>query len=183
MPSEKVAAQAITPSLQFELEDMYRKGFPVEAMMKFSQSKEIDLNAFGWLVQKAMSGVPPFQYELGRQFYQRNSPGALEWYAKGYVVRSLDFAECANKTRSATNFAITNFYAPLQDWAIKEPVAYADALTKAIQWEQTRAIRPASEWVCDGASLPPEERAAARAKQTEEIRAGIERLRLKGAGQ
>lgn len=175
--------QPITPSLQFELEDLYRKGHGVDAMMKLSQSRAVDLDTFGWLLQKAQSGVPPFQYELSRQFQQRNMPGTLEWFAKAYVVRSLDFAECTDKARNPTNMVLVTFYAPLLDLALKNPTTYAEALEKAIEWERSRKMRPTSEWICNGAILPLEGRSAARAKQLDEIRAGISRLKLKGAGQ
>lgn len=176
-------AQIYSPSLQFELETMYRKGYAVEAMMKLSQTQALDPDVFGWLTQKALSGVPPFQYELSRRFQQLNIPGSLEWLAKAYVVRSLDLAECSDKTRNPVNLVLTTFYAPLIESALKEPVAYAEALERAIEWEQVRKKRPSSTWICNQAILSAEEREVARAKQLDQIRAGIGRLKSKGAGQ
>lgn len=162
------------------LEAQVQTGRAVEALMDLYKAQFLGPNELSWLFRKAHLGEPPFQYELARRVQQGILPGSvIEWYAKGYVIRSLDAAECSTSEQNPADMAIRTLYAPLRDLALSQPGVYADELERAIDWEAKRPLKRSSKWICGDALRPSEERQAARANQLDEIRRGIARLREK----
>lgn len=165
-----------------ELDQAVKSGKSIELLLKLYKTEELELGELQWLITRAPRGIPPFQYEMARRIKLGELPGSVVgWFAKGYVVRSLDAAECSNRSQNPNDMALRTLYSSLADIALKQPAAYAEALEQAIEWEGKREIKPSSEWICTMGVLPGTERQEARAKQLEEIRAGISRLRAKAS--
>lgn len=172
--SRHAAAQTLA-----ELDKQYAEGRYLEAVIKLHEMPALDPEVAGWLAGKAEAGVPPFQYEYSRRLAESDMPAAIRWFARGFVVRSLDVAECTEWTRAPGHVAIRQRYASLNDKVLAHPALYAAEAEQAIEWERKRAERPSARWICEDLMLPAEQRQAARDKQTARIREGIGRLKAR----
>lgn len=163
-----------------QLEFQVRTDKSLEATLSLYKKDFLEPNELTWLYSRAFQGIPPLQYELSRRIHQGLLPGSsVEWFAKGYVLRSLDAAECSKGTLNPGDMVLRTLYAPLHDLALKNPSVYADELERAIEWEAKRSNRASSKWICGDLVMQSDVRQLARTKQLEEIRQGIIRLRAK----
>jgi hypothetical protein len=174
--SRYAAAQGVA-----ELEKQYAEGRYLEAVIKLHEVPALDPEVSKWLAGKAEAGVPPFQYEYSRRLADSDMPAAIRWFARGFVVRSLDVAECTEWTRAPGHIAIRQRYSSLNDKVLAQPAVYAAEAEQAIDWERRRPERPSARWICDDRMLPVEQRQAARERQTIRIREGIARLKARAA--
>lgn len=87
--SRHAAAQTVA-----DLDKQYAQGRYLEAVIKLHEMPALDPEVTKWLADKAQAGVPPFQYEYSRRLADSDMPAAIRWFARGFVVRSLDVAEC-----------------------------------------------------------------------------------------
>ncbi len=165
------------------LDGQYAQGRYIEAMVQLHKMQTLDADVSGWLAEKAQSGVPPFQYEYSRRVVSTDMAAAIRWFARGFVVRSLDFAECADRERAPNpgHIVIANLYSSLFDRVLAQPSLYASEAEQAIEWEQQRAQRPPSTWICENRVLPDGAKQAARERQSAELRAGIARLKARSS--
>ena len=164
-----------------ELDKQYAEGRYLEAVIKLHGMPALDPEVAKWLAGKAEAGVPPFQYEYSRRLAESDMPAAIRWFARAFVVRSLDVAECTEWTRAPGHVAIRRLYLPLNDKVLAHPALYAAEAEQAIEWERSRPERPSARWICEDLMLPAEQRQAARDKQTARIREGIARLKARAA--
>lgn len=162
-----------------ELEKQYAEGRYLETVVKLNQLPALDPEVAKWLAAKAEAGVPPFQYEYSRRLADSDVPAAVRWFARGFVVRSLDVSECTRWTRTPGHVAIRQMYSALNDKVLAHPALYAAEAEDAIEWERKRPERPSAQWICENQMIPAEQRQAARDRQTVRIREGIARLKAK----
>jgi hypothetical protein len=163
------------------LDALVQSGRLVEANFEINRLPELPPELSAWLEQKAEAGLPPFQYEYSRRLLlAKKVPGAVRWYARGYIERSLDFVECTDQRRNTVHMVIGTAYRPVLDWVLKDKPMYAHELADAIEWESKRKVRQESSWLCGPQQIPVEERAAARAAHIAEIKHDIERLSANG---
>jgi len=140
---------------------------------------EIGDRVIAWLRRQAEAGIPPLQYELSRRIWSATPEEALKWYARGYTARSLDFAQCTDRPTNQLYVLMLGMYSPLRDKALAEPKRYAAALEEAISWNANRSKHPGPEWICQKGVLAEPHAKQARDKQLQELREGIERLRVR----
>lgn len=159
------------------LDRLVERGLLAEANFSLHRVKDLPPPLSQWLQAKAEEGIPPFQYEYSLRLLPTEPVLAMRWYARAYLARSLDFAECSDRGRNAIHMVIGTVYGPVQQEALKNPPAYAEELEGAILWESQRQSKPDSAWLCLGQQLPLEKRAPARAAQLAEIIESINRLR------
>lgn len=159
------------------LDRLVERGLLAEANFSLHQLKDLTPPLFQWLKAKAEAGVPPFQYEYSFRLLPTEPVLAMRWYARAYLARSLDFAECSDRGRNAIHMAIGTIYGPVQQEALKNRPAYAEELEGAILWESERSSKPDSAWLCPGQQLQSEKRVQARAAQLNDIKESINRLR------
>lgn len=159
------------------LDRLVERGLLAEANFSLHQLKDLPLPLFQWLKAKAEAGVPPFQYEYSFRLLPTEPALAMRWYARAYLARSLDFAECSDRGRNAIHMAIGTIYGPVQQEALKNRPAYAEELEGAILWESERLSKPDSAWLCPGQQQQSEKRGQARAAQLADIKESINRLR------
>jgi hypothetical protein len=159
------------------LDRLVARGLLAEANFSLHQLKDLSPPLFQWLKVKAETGTPPFQYEYGFRLLPTDPVLAKRWYARAYLARSLDFAECMDRGRNVIHMAIGTIYGPVQEEALKNRPAYAEELESAILWESARVSKPDSEWLCPGQQLQAEKRGQARAAQLAAIKESIDRLR------
>ena len=140
---------------------------------------EVSSDVLAWLEKQAQAGIPPLQYELSRRIWDTQAEEALKWYARGYVARSLDFSQCADRANNQLYMLMLGMYSPLRDRALAQPKRYAGAMEDAIRWNEERSQPPGPEWICRKGVLPEPLAKQARDKQLQEVREGIERLKAR----
>lgn len=117
-----------------ELDAMVRDGQLADATFALARLPELTPEQSVWLAQKAHAGTPPFQYEYSRRLLMaQDVPGAVRWYARGYLARSLDFVECTDRGRNVVHMIIGTLYRSVLDVALKDRPAYAREIAEAVQ--------------------------------------------------
>lgn len=151
----------------------------LEAAVDLYRIPTLSPEQLAWLEEKAGAGIPPLEYELSRRMWATDPSAALQWYARGYVGRSLDFSQCSDRARNPVYIAMLGVYGPLRDRALDRRADYATALEGAVHVVQGRSDTHGPEWICGAMLLPSSQRQAAKQAQLAEIQAGIARLRVK----
>lgn len=151
----------------------------MEAAVDLYRVPSLSPEQLAWLEEKAGAGIPPLEYELSRRMWASSPAAALRWYAQGYVGRSLDFSQCADRARNPVYIAMLGVYGNLRDKALDKPDEYAAALEDAIEVVKRRSDTRGPRWICGTMLLPASQREQARQSQLKEIQAGIARLRAK----
>lgn len=172
-----VAGELTTVSL----DKLYEQGRYAEATIALAKQSSHPPDVMAWVIQKAQKGVPPFQYEAARLFIDSNPKLGIDFFAKGYIIRSLDLAECTNRGQNPIHMVIGTMYSDTLDKALKNRPEYASAVERAIEWEKNRAQRPSAKWICENFLLPDDKRQEARDKQRSSIIEWIKEQRDKAA--
>lgn len=159
------------------LDRLIERGSFAEANFSLHQLKDLSPQLSQWLRERAEAGIPPFQYEYSFRLLATDPALAVRWYARAYVARSLDFAECSDRGRNPIHMIIGTIYSPVQQEALKNRPAYAEELENAILWESERITKLDSAWLCPGQQVQFDKRAQAREAQLADIKESIGRLR------
>jgi len=162
-----------------ELNKLVQEEHYMDAVLPLSQQPALKPEVLDWLKTNAEAGYPLFQLEYSRRIWATDPQLALQWYARGYMIRSLDLSECTDRDRNVPIILIVQIYSALRTKALENPGKYASALDEAIIWEQNRKYHPSAKWLCGPSLGDDQTRLAARATQLRGIQESIAKLHQK----